>query len=298
MTTPAAPGRLEHTSRRPGGALSSRVRGALGGSGAVWLLLPPAGFLVLLLALPLGFLVFEALSESGFSTATSDDIFRESVVRTVIMATVVATLTLVLGTLYALALAVSPRWVAILLLISLFTLFWTSLLVRTYGWMLLVLPQGPIYTVLNELGLRDQPLEIFQTTVAAYPAMVHVMMPYVVLPVYAAIRQLDPLQLRAARVLGARPLMTLRKVVLPQLKSGIMAGAILVWILSLGFYVTPQLLGSPTAPTVAGMIGATFIAPDQTSQGAAMSLLLLAVVIVVYIAADRAFKVSEQWGRG
>jgi ABC-type spermidine/putrescine transport system permease subunit I len=62
--------------------------------------------------------------------------------------------------------------------------------------------------------------------------------------------------------------------------------------------VTPELLGSPLEPTVAGMIGATFIAPDQTSQGAAMSLMLLAVVIVVYVAADRAFKVSEQWGRG
>ncbi|HET8757213.1 MAG TPA: ABC transporter permease [Solirubrobacteraceae bacterium] len=296
MTT--APGQLGHASRRPGGAVASRVRGALGGSGAWWLLLPPAGFLVLLLAVPLGFLLYEALNDAGFSTAASDAIFRESAVRTIIMATVVAALTLILGTLYALALAVSPRWVAVLLLISLFTLFWTSLLVRTYGWMLLVLPQGPIYSVLHGLGLRDQPLDIFQTTFAAYPAMVHVMMPYVVLPVYAAIRQLDPTQLRAARVLGARPLLTMRKVVLPQLKSGIMAGAILVWILSLGFYVTPQLLGSPTAPTVAGMIGATFIAPDETAQGAAMSLMLLTVVIVVYVAADRAFKVSEQWGRG
>ena len=77
-----------------------------------------------------------------------------------------------------------------------------------------------------------------------------------------------------------------------------MAGAILVWILSLGFYVTPQLLGSPTSPTVASMIGAAFSAPDATAPAAAMSLLLLGVVIVVYIAADRVFKVSEQWGRG
>jgi len=288
---------------RPGPGASplgvrSRLRGALGGSGAAWLLVLPLGFLVLLLAVPLSFLVVEALSEGGFSAAIDDNVFRESALRTVIMATVVAALTLILGTAYALALAVSPRWVAVLLLISLFTLFWTSLLVRTYGWMLLVLPQGPIYSVLHGLGLREEPLDIFQTTFAAYPAMVHVMLPYVVLPVYAAIRQLDPTHLRAARVLGARPLLTLRKVVLPQLKSGIMAGAILVWILSLGFYVTPQLLGSPTAPTIAGMIGATFIAPDQTSQGAAMSLLLLGVVIVIYIAADRAFKVSEQWGRG
>jgi putative spermidine/putrescine transport system permease protein len=214
------------------------------------------------------------------------------------MATVVATLTLIFGTIYAMALAVAPKWVAILLLIALFTLFWTSLLVRTYGWMLLALPQGPIYTVLKGLGLRDEPIDIFQKTIAAYPAMVHVMLPYVVLPVYAAIRQLDPLHVRAARVLGARPLLTLRKVVLPQLRAGIMAGGVLVWIMSLGFYVTPALLGDPTSPVVAGMIAGAFSAPDATSAAAAMSLLLLAVVIVVYAVADRVFRVSEQWGRG
>lgn len=282
----------------PSFRLGSRVRGALGGSGATWLLVLPLTFMVLLLAVPLAFLAYEALSDAAFGTVLGNEIFRESVLRTVLMATVVAFLTLVLGTVYALALAVSPRWVAIALLISLFTLFWTSLLVRTYGWMLLLLPLGPIFMLLEALGLREEPLDVFQTTLAAYPAMVHVMLPYVVLPVYAAVRHIDPDHLRAARVAGARPLLTMRKVVLPQLRSGIMAGAILVWILSLGFYVTPALLGSPVEPTVAGMIGATFIAPDQTAQGAAMSLLLLAVVIVVYIAADRVFKVSEQWGRG
>lgn len=280
-----------------GGRLASPLRGALGGNGALWLLVPPVTFLVLLLVVPLGFLVYLALQDSGFSKALGDEIFRASIWRTLVLAATVSVLTLIFGTIYAMALAIAPKGVAIALLIALFTLFWTSLLVRTYGWMLLYLPQGPIYSVLHGLGLRDAPVEVFQKTAAAYPAMVHVMLPYVVLPVYAAIRQLDPMHLRAARVLGAGPLLTLRKVVLPQLRSGIMAGAVLVFVMSLGFYVTPQLLGSPTGPMVASLIGASFNTPGETSTAAAMSLVLLAVVIVVYIAADRVFKVSEQWGR-
>jgi putative spermidine/putrescine transport system permease protein len=124
------------------------------------------------------------------------------------------------------------------------------------------------------------------------------MLPYTVLPVYAAMRQIDGQHIRAARTLGAKPLLILRKVILPQLRSGITAGAILVFIMSLGFYVTPQLLGDPRHQMVASLIGTNFSVPGMTNAAAAMSILLLAVVVIVYAAADRVFKVSEQWGRG
>jgi len=281
----------------PAGRVGSRLRGAFSGAGTSWLLVPPIIFLGVLILVPVVFLVIEAFSGGGMSKALDDTIFREAIVRTFLLAAVVAALTVIFGTLYAIALAVSPRWVAAILLIFLFTIFWTSLLVRTYGWILLYLPQGPIYEVLHGLGLRDQPVDVFQTTFAAYPAMVHVMMPYVVLPVYAALRQIDPQLIRAARTLGAKPPMILRRVILPQLRAGITAGAVLVFVMSLGFYVTPQLLGNPRGLMVAGLIGNSFGVPGESNTAAAMSLLLLAVVIVVYVIADRFFKVSEQWGR-
>jgi putative spermidine/putrescine transport system permease protein len=271
------------------------LSGALGGSGASWLLGLPVLFLVVLLAVPIGYLVQEAIVGKGFSGLASDEVFRSSVVRTVLLAAVVAGIALVLGTIYAIALAVAPRWLLVVLVAALFTIFWTSLLVRTYGWLLMYLPEGPVYSVLHVLGLRDQPVELVQKTAAAYPAMVHVMLPYVVLPVWAATRQIDPAQLRAARTLGARPLLIVRRVILPQLRAGMAAGAVLVFIMSLGFYVTPQLLGNPRAPMVSGIIGQDFSAPDLAGVAAAMSLVLLAVVIVVYVIADRLFKVSEQW---
>jgi putative spermidine/putrescine transport system permease protein len=219
-------------------------------------------------------------------------------VRTIAMATTVALLALVVGTFFALAIAAASRWMAILLVIALFSLFWTSILVRTYGWMLLYLPRGPIFDILSTLGLRDDPVKIFQTSYAPYPAMVHVMLPYVVLPVWASVRQIDPDHFRASRTLGAGPWMTLRKVILPQLRAGIVAGGVLVFVMSLGFYVTPQMLGSPSEPTMAGLIGFNYGVPGGLPKAAAMSLILLGVVIVIYLAADRMFKVSEQWGSG
>jgi putative spermidine/putrescine transport system permease protein len=274
------------------------LSGAFGGSGASWLLGAPLLFLALLLAVPIAFLVQEAIAGKGFSGLASDEVFRGAVVRTLLLALTVAAIDLVLGTIYAIALAVAPRWLVVLLVASLFTIFWTSLLVRTYGWLLMYLPEGPIYSVLHAVGLRDEPVDLVQKTAAAYPAMVHVMLPYVVLPVWAAARQIDPTQLRAARTLGARPPLIVRRVILPQLRAGMAAGAVLVFIMSLGFYVTPQLLGNPRAPMVAGIIGQDFAAPGLTGAAAAMSLVLLVVVIVVYVLADRLFKVSEQWGGG
>jgi putative spermidine/putrescine transport system permease protein len=298
---PAATASVDPSPRVDGRGWLGSLNQAFGGSGASWLLVPPILFLGLMLLVPLGYLVVLAFEhgsagKTGFGEAYGDHLFWAAMWRTFVLAVVVSFFTLVFGTLYAIAVAAAPKWLAIVLLIALFTIFWTSLLVRTYGWLLLDLPQGGIYWALHGLGLRDKPLEIFQTNTASYPAMVHVMLPYVVLPVLAATRQLDPMQIRAARVLGARPPMILWKVLLPALRGGIIAGAVLVFVMSLGFYVTPTLLGDPTKQLVASTIGHSFSVPGAAPTAAAMSLALLAIVVVVYLIADKVFRVSETWG--
>jgi putative spermidine/putrescine transport system permease protein len=298
---PAAAASVDRTPPVDGRRWLGGLNDAFGGSGASWLLVPPILFLGLLLVVPLGYLFVLAFEhggagKTGFGEAFGDHYFWQAMWRTFVLAVVVSFFTLVFGTFYALAIAASPRWLAIILLIALFTIFWTSLLVRTYGWLLLDLPQGGIYWALHGLGLRSKPLEIFQTNTASYPAMVHVMLPYVVLPVFAATRQLDPMQIRAARVLGAKPWLIIWKVLLPALRGGMAAGAILVFVMSLGFYVTPTLLGSPTKQLVASTIGHDFSVPGSAPTAAAMSLALLAIVIVVYVIADKVFRVSETWG--
>jgi ABC-type spermidine/putrescine transport system permease subunit I len=265
-----------------------------GGSGASWLLGLPLLFLALFLVVPLVLLV-ETTFRDGFGvvgTVFSDPLFLQS-----LLAVVVTVATLVIGTGYALALGLAPNWIKALLFVSILAILWSSLLVRTYGWILIYLPTGILYKALRWVGLSPQPLSIYQTTTAMYPAMIHVMLPSMILPIYASVRRLDHAQIRAAQTLGARPLLILRKVVLPQLRPGMLAGAILVFLSALGFFVTPQLLGSPFQPTVAMLIAIVFNRRDAFQQATCMSLILIATVFVLYVLADRFFRVSEQWGR-
>jgi putative spermidine/putrescine transport system permease protein len=280
----------------PAAGKAARRWRALNRAETRWLLALPLAFLALLLLLPIMSLVQTALDIPGtFGNAVTDSVFLGSTERTLIMAVLVTAFTVVLGTLYVLAIAAAPRWLAALLLAVLFLTLWTSLLVRSFGWVLLELPTGAIYQALHLIGLRSTPLALYQTTPAAYPAMVHVMMPYVVLPVYAAISRLDPAQLRAARVFGARPALVVRQVVLPQLRPAMISGGVLVFILSLGIYVTPLLLGSPSDLTVAGDIDMQFNHVNQPQLAAAMSVLLLGGILLIYLVADRLFRVSERW---
>jgi putative spermidine/putrescine transport system permease protein len=279
--------------RRPLRGLLSR------GSGATWLLGLPIAFLSVFLVVPL-VLLAQTTFRNGFGvlgTVIHEPLFAQSLETTGLIAVVVTATTLVIGTVYALALALAPTWIKLLLFASILAILWSSLLVRTYGWILIYLPTGVLYKVLGWIGFSPQPLSIYQTTTAMYPAMIHVMLPTMILPIYASVRRLDRDQLRAAQTLGARPLLTLRKVILPQLQPGMTAGAILVFLSSLGFFVTPQLLGSPFEPTVAMLIALKFNQHDAFEQAAALSLLLVVAVVGFYVIADRLFKVSERWGR-
>jgi putative spermidine/putrescine transport system permease protein len=177
----------------------------------------------------------------------------------------------------------------------LLVVLWSSVLVRTYGWILIYLPTGVLYKTGHWLGVVDEPISIYQTTLAMYPAMVHVMLPTMILPIYVTARRLDPQQLRAAQTLGAKPLLVLRKVVLPQLRPAMLAGSILVFLTSLGFFITPQLLGSPSDTTIAMLIGRKFDEALYYEQAATMSLLLVVFVFMLYVVADRVFRVSERW---
>jgi len=118
-----------------------------------------------------------------------------------------------------------------------------------------------------------------------------------VLPIYASLRAIDPAQVRAARSLGASEFLVLRRLVLPGLRSGSWAGVLLVFILSLGFYVTPAFLGGPGTQVLAMVIGVQFGRLENIGLTAALGALLLVAVLALYVVADRIFKISEQWER-
>lgn len=257
-------------------------------------------FLVVLLVVPLVLLGVSTFSQ-GFDVVRivfSDDAFLSSLQTTAIIAAAVTVMTLVVGTVYALGLALAPGWLRAVLLAALLAILWSSLLVRSYGWILIYLPTGVLYKLGKWVGLVDQPISIYQTTSAMYPAMVHVMLPSMILPIFATLRRLDHQQLRAAETLGARPLLVLRRIVLPQLRPAMLAGSVLVFLTSLGFFVTPQLLGDPSDTTVAMLIARRFDQAQYYEQAATMSLLLVVIVFVFYVVADRTLRISERWSSG
>jgi putative spermidine/putrescine transport system permease protein len=273
----------------------------LAGTGARFLLLPPVLLLVAALVVPVVAVVAEAVGSYGFDGLVAEPLgnkaFRDAVVVTVVLALVTTLVALVVGAIYALAMAVAGPVVAKLLFAILLLTFWISLLVRTYGWLLALQPNGGLDYAAREARLSEGGLGLFQTLPGLILPMVHILLPYMVLPIYAAVQGLDQSQLRAARSLGAGRTLVLRSVVLPGIRAGAMAGAVIVFILSLGFYVTPAFLGDPGDRVMAIVVGEVFGRQRDLPLASAMGVLLLVVVLAVYFVADRLLRISEQWER-
>jgi putative spermidine/putrescine transport system permease protein len=286
---------------RPGPLVEAiRGRGRSVQDGRGWLLSVPLALLVLCLAAPLVAIAMTAFEHGvgRFGSALGESIYLRAIERTAVLALIVTAICLGLGIFYAIGLAVSPAWVRFLLFASLFATFWISLLVRTYGWILLLEPVGALYWSLHKFGLRDAPLTIFQTTPAMYPAMVAAMLPFMVLPIYRALIGIDRNHIWAARSLGGRAFLVLWRIVLPELRGGIVAGSTLVFMISLGFFVTPRFLAGPSDFTLSTVIDHEFERTYDFPTASAMGIGLLAGVLVLFLVAERVFNVTESWERG
>lgn len=273
----------------------------LAGSGARVLLLPPLLLLVVALVVPLGAVVAEAAGAYGVDGLVAEPLgsaaFRDAAVTTLVLAVLTTLVALVAGTVYALAMAVAGAWVARTLFAVLLLSFWISLLVRTYGWLLALQPNGALDYAAGEVGVASGGLGLFQTLPGLILPMVHILLPYMVLPIYAAVQGIDVSQVRAARSLGASSTLVLRSVVIPAIRPGALAGTVIVFVIALGFYVTPAFLGDPGDRVVAIVLGEVFGRQRDLALASAMGVLLLLVVLVLYFVADRVLRISEQWER-
>jgi putative spermidine/putrescine transport system permease protein len=165
--------------------------------------------------------------------------------------------------------------------------FWISLLVRTYAWMLLLGTQGPVNAALIAVGLVDQPLPLLFNTTGVLIGMVHVLLPYAILPIYAAMVKVDERLLLASDGLGAPPATTFRRVYLPLTLPGVTAGAVFVFLLGLGFFVTPALLGGLGNLTVATLVETLVNERLAWALAAAASFTLLGTILVLLAVAVR-----------
>lgn len=171
--------------------------------------------------------------------------------------------------------------------------FWTSLLVRTYAWLVMLQRNGLINNFAIDLGLWDTPLKLAHNLNGTLIGMVHIMLPFLILPLYAAMRRIDPHALQAAANLGATPVQAFWQIFVPLSLPGVVAGSLIVFVLCLGFYVTPAVLGGGRVILVSMQI--TAILEDQFNWGAASALgvVLLVLTFAALFLASRFLKLDE-----
>ena len=266
----------------------------------VWLLLcvPAVLFMLLAFALPLGQMLlrsvfdpdptldnFQALVEVGGYGKVLANTFRLSAIVTLI--------TLVLGYPVAYLLVHVRGRAAGLLLISVVLPLWTSELVRTFAWMIILGRKGPLNATMQSLGIIDRPLALLFNEPSVLIGSVHIMLPFMILPLYSVMRGIDRELVRAALGMGATPLAAFRHVYLPLSMPGVVAGCLLVFVLATGFYVTPAALGSTAETMIAQLIDTQGRRTLNWGLASALSVVLLVSTTIILILYNRVFGLAR-----
>lgn len=237
-----------------------------------------------------GFYLLAALdltrNVDGTIVAASPDqaIYRGVFARTFLISISVTALCLILGFPVAYLLATLPPGRSNLLMIFVLLPFWTSLLVRTCAWIVLLQSKGVVNDSLRWLGIIDEPLRLIYNRFGVCVAMTHVLLPFMILPLYSSMKAISPAYMRAAASLGAPPLTAFLRIYLPQTLPGIGAGGLLVFILALGYYITPALVGGAADQMISYFIA--LYTTETANWGLASALgavLLLATILLALV---------------
>ena len=209
-----------------------------------------------------------------------DPLYLRILLRSFVTAALATALCLVIAFPAALFIARSTRWRNLYLQLIMLP-FWTSFLVRTYAWIFLLRETGLINTTLQAIGLIHAPLPLLYNDGAVLLGLVYGYVPFMVLPIYATLERLDPSLAEAAADLGARPLTTVFRVIVPLAKPGIIAGSVLVFVPCLGAYLTPDLLGGGRTVLIGNLVQNQFTTARDWPFGSAVSIALMIVVTLL-----------------
>ena len=264
------------------------MRGRLG---LVLLVGPVLAFMSVILFYPLALMAYRSFVDpspglGNYTRIFAHDVYASVLWTTIEVSAIVTLACLLLG--YPLAYAAAnrgPRF-RLVLLAAVMMPFWTSLLVRTYAFMVLLGAGGPVVSLFEYLGVEDYPRMLYSRT-GAVLGMVYVMLPYMVLSNFAVMSEINPNYLRAARSLGAGPLRAFLHVYLPQSYPGITGGVLLVFIVSIGFFVTPALLGGRKEVFIAQLIQLNVSQVVAWGFAASLAVVLLLLTMALLFAYDR-----------
>lgn len=270
--------------------MSSRLRGALPA-------LPALILLFVFFLFPVVRMLGQSL-EGGtldwYAKALGQALYLQVYWATFEIAVIVTLVCLLLGYPLGFLLATTtPGWATLGFIFVLLPL-WTSVLVRTYAWMVLLGRNGVFNRLLLESGLIADPLPLLNNFAGVLIGMVHVLLPYMVLPIYGAVRKVDPAVVAAAEGLGASSVRIFWRVYLPLTLNGIFAGAVIVFVLSLGFFITPALLGGGKVIMIAVLIEQEVHQTLNWPFAGALAFVLLAATLLVYALAQRFTRLEAQ----
>ncbi len=283
------------------GAGLAAFRQRLAASGPGWVLASPAViWLIVFSVLPIGLMVAMSFWKSTIYGTRPDFIFdnyRRVFSNSLYVGQLGTTLRIAIATTIISLLVSYP--IALMLarlkgafkpgfLLLLFIPFWSSYVVRTFVWLPILGRNGAINQLLMWLGIIDQPLDfLLYNEGAVLLGLVYVFTLFMTLPIYVTLDKLDPALLEAANDLGARPLQTLARVIVPLSLPGVMSGSMMVFLLAVGAYVTPQLLGGPSGLMFGNIIAAQFLSDNNWAFGSALAVVMMVVVLSILLIAGR-----------
>ena len=264
--------------------------------------LPAAAIITVIVFLPtlwlfgLSFVEGEALGLAHYQRMIDSTAYFKIFRQTFEISIVVTVLCVLLGYPLAYLMSQLPRRTASLCLVLVFIPFWTSLLVRTYAWLVLLQRKGLINSWLLDLGIIDTPIRLVHNFTGTVIGMLHIMLPFLILPTYNALKSIDRNYMLAAANLGASPVRAFWTVFFPLSLPGVIAGSLLVFILCLGFYVTPALLGGGKVTMVSMQIQQNAALYFDWGAASALGVVLLAVTLLLFVVIGRALPMDRLMG--
>jgi ABC-type spermidine/putrescine transport system permease subunit I len=262
-------------------------------------IVPGLAFLTAFFLVPLGGMVVRSFNDPGpenYRIFVDNSLYLHVMWTTLRTSAIVTLTTLLLGYPYAyMMLRGSLRMTTILGALVLVP-FWSSILVRTYAWTVLLQDSGIINSALQRLHLIEAPLTLVRNDMGVTIGMTHILLPYMVFPIYAVMLRIDPDLVPAAESLGARPARAFVRVFWPLSLPGVFAGSLLVFVLAIGFYITPALLGSPSNTMYSVLVVDMVNRQLQFGVGSAMAVVLLLVTLALVWVGTRVVRLGDVLG--
>ncbi len=262
-------------------------------------IVPGLAFLIAFFLIPLGGMIVRSFTDPGpenYKIFVENELYVRVLWTTLRTSAIVTVVTLVLAYPYAYLMLRSGFKMTAALGGLVLLPFWSSILVRTYAWTVLLQDTGVINSALRRLGLIDQALSLTRNDFGVTLGMTHILLPFMVFPIYAVMMRIDPDLVPAAESLGARPWRAFVRVFWPLSLPGVFAGSLLVFVLSIGFYITPALLGSPSNTMYSVLVVDKVSRQLAFGVGSAMAVVLLVVTLLLLWIGTRVVRLGDVLG--